>query len=182
MKDEHKRLNEIEPFNKTEMKQFNAKDRSMIRNIQILNNFSKKEAIETIKSYKDSPKANLKRLAKDYRERMKKYYPQTTPEIRGTAPTSRKKIPKRTKKVFEENRRKINEYIKNPKNKSQKGYKRIVKASKKYLDASRYELHEGVNSKKSKAYRERIGLSAQYEGRIIGSRASPVQGKKKVKK
>jgi hypothetical protein len=176
MKDEHKRLNEIEPFNIKEIKQFNAKDRSMIRNIQVLNNFSKKEAIETIKSYKGSPKANLKRLAKDYRERMKKYYPQTTPEIRGTIPTSRKKMSKRTKKVFEENRKKINEYIKNPRNKSQKGYKRIVKASKKYLDASRYELHEGVNSKKSQAYRERIGLSARYEGRIVGT------SKKKVKK
>lgn len=167
IKEQHRILNEKEPFNDKEMDKYSAKDRSMIRNIQILNHFNKKQAIDTIEGYKTSPKKALKALAKEYRERLEKTSPKNkTPEIRGT-PQHAKKPTKRQKQIEQQNRKEVNKYLKNPANKQQSTYKKIAKGAKKYIDASPYELRNGVNSKKSAAYRERNGLNAKYEGRIV---------------
>lgn len=167
IKARHKELGQSEPFTAKESQQFNKKDQSMIRNIQILNNMDKKSAIKLIKQYKTTPKKALKQMAKDYRKILEKGYPTTTPEIRGEIPQHGKKQSKRTGDTLRHNRQSTQKYLKTPKNRNQASYKRIEKASKKYIDASPYELRNGVNSPKSQNYRERIGLSRQYEGRVI---------------
>lgn len=168
LKNKHLELNEYEPFTDKEQKKFNAKDRSMIRNIQILNNFKKKDAIKILDSYKGSSKDALKKLAKAYRKRLTKGYPKNKPEMRGHIVDSKRKAPsKRVKANLAKNREEVNKFLKNPKNRNKANYKKVEKAHKKYIDASEYELRYGVNSKKSQAYRERMGLSKKYEGRII---------------
>lgn len=167
LKEKHRQLNEREPFTPKEEKQFNKKDQSMIRNIQILNNFNKKQAIATIKGYKTSPKQALKALAKEYRTRLEKTSPKNKkPEIRGT-PKHAKKPSKREKQVEQQNRKAVNDYLKNPKNKNQANYDKIQKGSKRYIDASKQELAHGVNSKWSQNYRERNGLPRKYNGRVV---------------
>lgn len=166
IKAEHQRLNSKEPFTDRESKTYDKKDQSMIRNIQILNKVSKQKAINALKMYKGTPKENLRRIARNFRRKMAKAYPQNKPEVRGEV----RHIKRPSKKLSEEwnfNRRKVKTYLNNPRNRTQKNYPKIEKASKKYVDASPYELRYGVNSDKSKKYRERHGFSVKYEGRII---------------
>jgi hypothetical protein len=167
LKTRHQELNSSQPFTKKESEIYNKKDQSMIRNIQILNNYDKKTAIKAIKAYKASPKETLKALGKEYRKRLDKYSSPKTPEIRGEIPPHGKKQAKQVGNILRENRKLTNAYLKNPKNRNTTNYKRIEKASKKYIDASPHELKYGVNSKESQNYRERIGLNIQYQGRII---------------
>jgi len=167
IKTRHRELGESEPFSDKEQKQFNKKDQSMIRNIQILNHMDKKNAIKLIKKYKTTPKQALKQLAKEYRKQLEKGYPTKTPEIRGRVKPHQKKQSKRISNTLKENKQKTQEYLKAPKNRNQASYKRVEKSSKKYIDASPSEHTHGVNSKWSQKYRERNGLSAKYEGRTI---------------
>jgi hypothetical protein len=167
IKAEHERLNKEQPFTKTESKQFNKKDQSMIRNIQILNKFNKKQAIKAVKAYNTTPKQTLKNLAKEHRARLKKYSSPQKPEVEGRIKPHGKALPKRTGDVLRTNRRETQNYLKTPAKRNTVNYDKIEKGSKKYIDASPYELRYGVNSKKSQAYRERNGLSAKYEGRIV---------------
>jgi hypothetical protein len=167
LKARHAELNRTQKFTKKESETYSKKDQSMIRNIQILNNYDKKTAIKAIKAYKTSPKEALKTLAKEYRKKLESGYPKDTPEIRGEVPPHGKKQSKRTGDVLRNNRKVTNAYLKNPKNRNLKSYARVKKSSKKYIDASPSEHTHGVNSKWSQSYRERNGLSAQYEGRVI---------------
>jgi len=169
LKEKHLELNEYQPFTEKENNRFNKKDKSMIRNIQILNNFNKKQAIVLLKKYKSTPKEALKTIAKKYRSRLKKYSSPQKPEIRGHFKESskHKKPEYKTTKILQSSREKLKEYLKEPKNKRSANYSKVQKASKKYIDASEYELRYGVNSKKARAYRERIGLNTKYEGRVI---------------
>lgn len=182
LKEKHKELAEKQPFTKKEQIQFDKKDQSMIRNIQILNGINKKDAIAVIKAYKSTPKQTLRRLARAYRKRLQKYSSPVKPDVAGSikAPkkikggaggkkgaSHQKKQDSRSSSIFQENHKKTKSYLENPKNKNQANYTKIEKASKKYIDASPYELRYGVNSKKSQAYREKNGLSPKYTGRVI---------------
>jgi hypothetical protein len=178
LKAQHKKLGETQPFTKNEQKSFDKKDQSMIRNIQILNGISKKDAINVLKAYKSTPKATLRRLARAYRKRLNKYSSPQKPSVEGElkAPkpikgkkgvSHQKKPEKRTSDVLKTNRQKTRDYLNNPQNKNEKTYSRIEKASKKYIDASDSELRHGVNSKWSQNYRVKQELNAKYEGRII---------------
>lgn len=167
LKARHQELNSSQPFTKKESNQFNKKEQSMIRNIQILNNIDKKTAIRTVKAYKTSPKETIKILAKEYRKRLDKYSSPEAPEIRGEIPPHGKKQNKRTGDVLRENRRLTNTFLKTPRNRNLKSYARVEKSSKKYIDASPLEHTHGVNSKWSQAYRERNGLPPTYAGRTI---------------
>lgn len=173
LKAKHIELNEKEAFTDKELIQYDKKDRSMIRNIQILNNFDKKSAIDVIKSYKGTPKANLRRMARRYRNRLNKSSGATKPEIKGRvkskATPHKKKQTVKTGKILQNNRKETVHFLNNKTNKAKqpKTYARIQKASKKYIDASPYELRYGINSDKSQKYREKIGLTTKYEGRVI---------------
>lgn len=167
LKARHKELGESQPFTPKESQQFNKKDQSMIRNIQILNNMDKKQAIKLIKQYKTTPKKALKTLAKEHRKQLDKDSSPITPVIRGAVKPHQKKQSVRVGNTLKENRQKTQEYLKTPKNRNLKSYKRVEKSSKKYIDASPLEHTHGVNSKWSQKYRERNGLSAKYEGRVI---------------
>lgn len=167
LKAEHERLGREQPFTKKESKQFDKKDQSMIRNIQILNKFTKKQAIDTLKGYKATPKQTLKNLAKEHRARLKKYSSPQKPEVEGRIKPHGKALPKRTGDVLRTNRRETQNYLNTPSKRNTVNYAKIEKGSKKYIDASPYELRYGVNSKKSQDYRERNGLARKYEGRIV---------------
>lgn len=167
LKARHQELNSSQPFTKKESEQFNKKDQSMIRNIQILNNYDKKTAIRAIKAYKTSPKETLKALGKEYRKRLDKYSSPETPEIRGEIPPHGKKQTKRVGNILKENRKLTNVWLKTPQNRNKKSYARVEKSSKKYIDAAPSEHTRGVNSQWSQLYRERIGLNRQYQGRTI---------------
>lgn len=169
LREKHLELNEYQPFTEKEDTKFSKKDKSMIRNIQILNNFNKGQAMKLLKNYKSTPKEALKTIAKEYRARLKKYSSPQKPEIRGQFKegSKYKKPEYKTTKILQLNREKTKEYLKESKNKRSVNYPKVQKASKKYIDASEYELRYGVNSKKAQAYRERIGLNTKYEGRII---------------
>lgn len=175
LKNQHLALNEKEPFTEIEQNEYNKKDRSMIRNIQILNGIKKKDAIAVLHAYKSTPKQTLKRLAKAYRERLNKYSSPQKPDNRGEIIAPKVKKGKKHEKqignkeslIFTANRKSVVEYIKKSSNKKDKTYVRIEKAHKKYINASRYELRQGVNSKKAQKYREKQGLSKKYTGRII---------------
>jgi hypothetical protein len=161
LKAEHRRLNEKEPFTKREQKTFDKKDQSMIRNIQILNKISKKDAVSVIKAYKSTPKATLRRLAKAYRGRLKKYSSPQKPDIRGHMKAPRN-LTKREKEVHAVNRGELRRNIA-----SENVSSRVEAGHKKYPDASIQELRHGVNSKWSSAYREKQGLSPAYTGRVV---------------
>ena len=175
LKAQHQTLNEKEPFTEIEENEYNKKDRSMIRNIQILNGIKKKDAINVLHAYKSTPKQTLKRLAKAYRERLNKYSSPQKPDNRGEIIAPKKLKGKKHEKhpevresaVFIKNRGNVVAYIKNSDNEKDKTYNRVVKAHKKYIDASRFELRQGVNSKESQKYREKQGLSKKYTGRVI---------------
>jgi hypothetical protein len=169
LKNKHLELDEYEPFTAKEKEKYNAKDRSMIRNIQILNNFKKKDALKILTTYKGSSKDALKQLAKAYRKRLTKGYPKTKPERRGRIiHQDKQKAPsKREVGVRAKQREKVAEYKKDVANRNKVNYQRITKAHKKYIDASKPELEHGVNSKWSQNYRQKKGLSTKYTGRII---------------
>jgi len=168
LKKQHQLLNEKEPFTEKENIQYNKKDKSMIRNIQILNNINKKDALKVIRAYKSTPKQTLRRLAKTYRERLEKYSAPQKPDSRGIIkPPHKKKLESREVSTFAKNRNDVVSYINNPKKKNQAGYSRVVKGHKKYIDASEPELKHGVNSKWSQKYRVKTGLSKKYTGRVI---------------
>ena len=162
LKKEHQRLNEKEPFTKAEQKQFDKKDQSMIRNIQILNKINKKDAVQVIKSYKSTPKNTLRRLARAYRKRLNKYSSPQKPDIRGHLKAPKYKPTSREKQTHATNREEVRRDIA-----SENVNARIESGHKKYPDASVQELRHGVNSKWSKAYREKQGLSPVYTGRVV---------------
>lgn len=162
LKAEHQRLNEKEPFTKREAKQFDKKDQSMIRNIQILNKISKRDAVNVIKAYKSTPKKTLARLAKAYRRRLKKYSSPQKPDVRGHLKTPKFKPTKREAAIHKVNRAELRRDIT-----SDNVSPRVETAHKKYPDASTQELRHGVNSKWSKAYREKQGLNPAYTGRVV---------------
>lgn len=166
IKEKHQELNKNEPFTEKENIQYSKKDQSTIRNIQILNRYTKDKAIELLTRYKTGTKTTLRNLAKKYRRKMEEGY--EPKKIRGVVKPKQKtkKLDKNTQKVFQVNRKKTKEFLNNPKNKKFVRYTRIKKGFKKYPDASEYELRYGVNSKQSQKYRERRGLSIRYEGRI----------------
>ena len=169
LKNKHLELNEYNPFTPKEEQKYSAKDRSMIRNIQILNNFKKKEqAIKVLDTYKGSHKEALRALAKEYKKRLTKGYPKTKPEMRGhIIDTKKKGASKRERGVRQKQREKVAKYLKEPVNQNKVNRNKIAKAHKKYIDASKPELEHGVNSQWSQKYRVKHGLSQKYTGRII---------------
>jgi hypothetical protein len=170
LKKQHQLLNEKEPFTEKEKIQYDKKDMSMIRNIQILNKINKKEALKVIKVYKSTTKKTLARLAKTYRERLEKYSSPQKPDSKGEiiAPKIVKEKPlKKSSEIFKINRGDVKQYLDRSSSRDQTGYTRIAIAHKKYIDASRGELRHGVNSKWSQNYRVKHGLDKKYEGRVI---------------
>lgn len=168
IKQMHKTLGEKEPFTQREQIQFDKKDQSMIRNIQILNNYNKKEAIDLLKQYKGTSKTALKKIARVYRKKglIGANYPKEKPEQRGHI-THRKGLPKRTQEVQKTSHSKTLAWLKKPLNRNSRNYDKVLKGSKKYPDASPSELQHGVNSQWSQKYRVKQGLPQKYEGRVI---------------
>jgi hypothetical protein len=164
----HKTLSVKEPFTEKEQIQYNKKDQSMIRNIQILNKFTKKEAIGLLKQYKGTSKTTLKRIARAYKKKglLSANYPKEKPERRGYIPHT-KKLPEHTRNVQKTSHIKTHNWLSKPENINARNYTRVEKGFKKYPDASSQELQHGVNSKWSQEFRRKQGLSLKYEGRII---------------
>jgi hypothetical protein len=184
----HKALNTKEPFTEREQIQFDKKDQSMIRNIQILNKYDKKEAIELLKQYKGTSKQTLRRIARAYKNKKllidspqgKKstQFGYVTPEqrIKNVKP-HRKRLEKRVMEVLQNSNRKTHDWLNNPRNRDNTNYVKVAKAYKHYPDASPHELTKGVNSKASQKYRvNTLKINSNYEGRVIN-----VKQKKAIK-
>lgn len=177
LKEAHSRLSEREPFTPKEQEEYNKKDQSMIRNIQILNGIDKDRALQTFKRYKSTGKKEFQRLTRATRRKAQKISggAKNKPSVEGRIhkkpavkkDAKRKKPSQRTKAVEQHEKTKRSAYLKDEAKKSNKNYPRVEKASKKYIDASKPELEHGVNSEWSKNYREKIGLNRNYEGRVI---------------
>lgn len=171
LKQKHRELEESEKWTAKEEQEFTKKDRSFIRNVQILNNFDKKKAVKFFRGYKKGSKDQLKELARNYRKKIKALYPKhkvfSDGRIKDRKQAHQKLPTKRESDVWKESRKITNKYLKTPSKYKDSNYDKIKKASKKYVDASPYELRYGVNSKKSQDYREKNGLPRNYTGRVI---------------
>ncbi len=167
----HQIMDNQEPFTAKEKVQFTVKERAMIRNIQILNDIPKSRAVKAMVRYKSSSEENLKSAMRNTRRKIRALYPKQKVFKGGRIKTPQeqhKKMPsKREHETFKENRKKINTYLKDRKNRNSVNYERVKAGSKKYIDASEYELSHGVNSKASGRYRVKHGLSEKYTGRVI---------------
>lgn len=152
-------LNEQSPFTTREQKSLSKRDRVFIRNLQIKDKSSKKDAIEKFKQSKQQGPEIYKSLQKDVTSFVKELYPVHDKKIPAD------KEPKRTgQKVV---RIKPAEFKKRLEKIKPSRRQKFIKAHKKYPDAEWYELDQGINSLKSQNYRVRHGRPEQYEGRIL---------------
>lgn len=154
-----KQLEEQSPFTTREQKGLTKRDRVFIRNLQIKDKSSKKDAIEKFKLSKQKGPDIYRKLQKDVTSFVKELYP-----------VHDKKIPvdKEPKRTGQKNvRLKPAEFKKRLEKIKPSRRMKFIKAHKKYPDAEWYELDQGINSIKSQQYRLRHGRPEQYEGRII---------------
>lgn len=153
-----KQLEEQSPFTVREQKGLTKRDRVFIRNLQIKDKSSKKDAIEKFKLSKQKGSDTYRKLQKDVTSFVKELYPVHDKKI----PVE--KEPKRSgQKVI---RIKPAEFKKRLEKIKPSRREKFKKAHQKYPDASWYELDQGINSVKSQRYRIRHGRPEQYEGRI----------------
>jgi hypothetical protein len=157
------RLNEKEPFTKTEKKGISIKEQNLIRGIQLRDKLTKREALEKYVEYVHQGEDDVKSLATSVRKYEKKYYPKQGGQI--AQPVQEFKKKKSKAEIKKENKKQVKAYLKDKKNKvkNEKRYNRIKKASKLYPNASRGELEHGVNSVWSQNYRVKHGLNRNYK-------------------
>jgi hypothetical protein len=164
IKEAHERLNKQDKFSAREERGLEKRDKSFIRDIQIIYKVDKDSAIKIYSGAVLQSKQALKKLGKEVRKGLKKF------DRRGTSGggkvkenitrTRLKESPKITQGKNKGKQKgltkEVRAYLENPKNQKEKTYARIKKASEKYPYATKYELAHGYNSVASKKYRKNI--------------------------
>lgn len=156
-----KQLEKESPWTKAEKRDLSNRDKVFVRNLQIKDKITKKEAVKKYKEQVIKGPEHYKKLQKDTTSYIKELYP-----VHDMKPPEHINEPKRSGvksvKIKPQEFAKVLEKTVNPK-------KRLAlkNAHKKYPDASLYELRQGVTSIKSAQYRLRHGQDPNYTGRII---------------
>jgi len=151
------------PWTRTENRDLSKRDKVFVRNLQIKDKSSKKEAVVKYKDIVVKGPEHYKALQKDVTSYIKELYPVHDKKVQMNSSepshTGKKDVkikPKEFKEIVE-------------KTASKELKHRLIAAHKKYPDASLFEIRKGVNSQESQKYRIKNGRDAQYDGRIIAS-------------
>jgi len=157
-------LEQQAPWTKPENRDLSKRDKVFIRNLQIKDKSSKKEAVVKYKNIVLKGPKHYKALQKDVTSYVKDLYPvhDNKVQMNSSEPshTGKKDVkikPKEFREIIEKTT------SKNLKN-------RLIATHKKYPDASLFEIRKGVNSQASQKYRIKNGRDAQYDGRIISTK------------
>lgn len=159
-----KQLEVQSPWTKADNRDLSKRDKTFIRNLQIKDKSSKKEAVQKYKDIILKGPEQYKKLQKDVTSYVKDLYPVHDKKFKTEIKEPKRSGKKSVKVKPQELKKVIN------KSASAKIKIRLASANKKYPDASVFELRHGVNSKASQQYRIKRGENAQYEGRIINDK------------
>jgi hypothetical protein len=151
------------PWTKTENRDLSKRDKVFVRNLQIKDKSSKKEAVAKYKKIVLEGPEHYKKLQKDVTSYVKELYPVHDKKVQ-----MNNSEPSRTgKKEVRIKPKEFREIIEKTSTKELKN--RLTVAHKKYPDADLHEIRHGVNSQSSQKHRIKNGRDAQYAGRIIVS-------------
>jgi hypothetical protein len=153
-----KQLEKQAPWTKKEDRDLSKRDKVFVRNLQIKDKSSKKDAVAKYKKAVIEGPEKYKQLRNDTTSYVKELYPVHDKKIKiEEEKQTGKKVERVTNKEFKKALEKTSKSVS----------KRLKSARAKFPDASLFELRHGVNSKASVQYRTRNGRPDQYEGRIL---------------